>query len=78
MFNSPQTVGVIVRLEKENFQVLNMHGTLIHVKPQAVHKKKENRRAMALDYEQNTIQAKDIVMNIDGPHSVRTAFFFFY
>jgi len=23
---SPQTVGVIVRLEKENFQVLNMYG----------------------------------------------------
>ena len=67
---SAQTVGVIVRLEKENFQVLNMHGKLVHVKPQAVHKKKENRRAMALDSEQSTIQVKDIVKVIDGPHSV--------
>ena len=25
IFFSPQTVGVIVRLEKENFQVLSMH-----------------------------------------------------
>lgn len=66
-----QTVGVIVRLEKENFQVLNMHGKLVHVKPQAVHKKKENRRAMALDSEQSTIQVKDIVKVIDGPHSGR-------
>lgn len=68
--HSAQTVGVIVRLEKENFQVLNMHGKLVHVKPQAVHKKKENRRAMALDSEQSTIQVKDIVKVIDGPHSV--------
>lgn len=71
---SAQTVGVIVRLEKENFQVLNMHGKLVHVKPQAVHKKKENRRAMALDSEQSTIQVKDIVKVIDGPHSVSDIF----
>ena len=58
-------------MEKENFQVLNMHGKLVYVKPQAVHKKKENRRAMALDSEQNTIQNKDIVKVIDGPHSGR-------
>lgn len=25
-FSSPQTVGTIVRLERENFQILNMHG----------------------------------------------------
>lgn len=67
----PQTVAVIVRLEKENFQVLNMHGKLMHIRPQAVHKKKENRRAMALDSEQNTIQVQDIVKVIDGPHSGR-------
>lgn len=65
-----QTVAVIVRLEKENFQVLNMHGKLVQVKPQAVHKK-EKRRAMVLDSEQNTLQIKDIVKVIDGPHSGR-------
>lgn len=47
-----------------------MHGKLVHVKPQAVHKK-TNRRAMALDTEQNAIQVKDVVKVIDGPHSVR-------
>lgn len=71
-------MGVIVRLEKENFQVLNMHGKLVHVKPQAVHKKKENRRAMALDSEQSTIQVKDIVKVIDGPHSVSSGKKLFY
>lgn len=67
-----------MRLEKENFQVLNMHGKLVHVKPQAVHKKKENRRAMALDSEQSTIQVKDIVKVIDGPHSVSFGNFFLH
>ena len=67
---SPQTVGVIVRLERENLHVLNMHGKIIKVKPQAVHKKKDSRYAVALDTEQNTIQKKDIVKVIDGPHSV--------
>jgi transcription elongation factor SPT5 len=66
-----QTVGVIVRLEKENFQILNMHGKLVHVKHQAVTKKRDTRRAVALDSEQNQIQVKDHVKVIDGPHSGR-------
>ena len=56
-----QTVGVIVRLERENFQVLNMHGKVVSVRPQALQRRKENRQAVALDSEQNTIQRKDIV-----------------
>nr|XP_006824005.1 PREDICTED: transcription elongation factor SPT5 isoform X2 [Saccoglossus kowalevskii] len=67
----PQTVGVIVRLERESFQVLNMHGKLNNVKHQAVSQKKESRNAVALDAEQNNIQVKDIVKVIDGPHSGR-------
>lgn len=67
----PQTVGVIVRLEKESMQVLNIHGKLVHVKPQALTKRKENRNALALDAEQNSIQSKDIVKVVDGPHSGR-------
>ncbi|CAG2162644.1 unnamed protein product [Oppiella nova] len=66
-----QTVGVIVRLEKENFQILNQNGKLVHVKHQAVSKKRDSRRAVALDSEQNQIQVKDHVKVIDGPHSGR-------
>lgn len=67
----PQTVGVIVRLEKENFHILNMHGNVVKVKHQSVSKKKDTRRAVALDSEQNQIQVRDIVKVIDGPHSGR-------
>lgn len=69
---SAQTVGVIVRLEREIFQVLNMNGKVVEVKPQALHKKKEYRNTIALDSDQQTIQRRDIVKVIDGPHSVST------
>uniref|UniRef100_A0A8C5FE73 DRB sensitivity-inducing factor large subunit n=1 Tax=Gadus morhua TaxID=8049 RepID=A0A8C5FE73_GADMO len=65
----PQTVGVIVRLERETFQVLNMHGKVMTVRHQAVNRRKDNRFAVALDSEQNNIHVKDIVKVIDGPHS---------
>ncbi|XP_078489937.1 transcription elongation factor SPT5 isoform X4 [Ciona intestinalis] len=63
-----QVVGVIVRLEKEYFQVLSMHGKVKHMKHQAVTRRKDTRFAMALDAEQNSIQCKDIVKVIEGPH----------
>ncbi|KAL0849644.1 hypothetical protein ABMA28_013899 [Loxostege sticticalis] len=67
----PQTVGVIVRLEKENFHVLGMQGKVIECKPQALQKRRENRFTMALDSEENTIQKRDVVKVIDGPHAGR-------
>ncbi|XP_048581601.1 transcription elongation factor SPT5 isoform X2 [Nematostella vectensis] len=64
----PQTVGVIIRLDRDTFMILNQHGKVIQVKHQAVTKRRENRSAVALDAEQNTIQVKDIVRVVDGPH----------
>ena len=67
----PQTVGVIVRLEKENFQVLSMHGKIVDAKPGSLIKYRENKNTIALDSQQNTIKRKDIVKVVDGPHSGR-------
>ena len=50
-----QTVGVVVRLEKEALQVLDMHGRVVRVKSQAVHGKRNSKFAIALDSEQNPI-----------------------
>lgn len=66
-----QTVGVIVRLERENFHVLSMHGKVVEARPQGLTKRRENRNAVALDSQQNTIQKKDIVKVVDGPHAGR-------
>lgn len=66
-----QTVGVIVRLERENFHILSMHGKVQEARPQGLTKRREFRNAVALDSQQNTIQRKDIVKVIDGPHAGR-------
>lgn len=65
-----QTVGVIVRLEKEHLQVLNMHGKVVRVKHQGIHGKKDSRFAVALDSDSNNIMVQDMVKVVDGPHSV--------
>ena len=69
--HSPQRVGVIVRLEKESFQVLTMEGKVQSMKHTAVTKRRDNRFAMALDSENNNIQKNDVVRVVDGVHSVR-------
>lgn len=66
-----QTVGVIVRLERENFHVLTPHGKVIECKPTALQKRRENRSTFALDVSQNQIQRKDIVNVLEGPHAGR-------
>lgn len=49
-FYSQQTVGVIIRMEKETFKVLTQHGKEISVKQHAVQPRKT--RAVALDSHQ--------------------------
>lgn len=63
-------MGVIVRLERENFHVLTPNGKVIECKPTALQKRRENRNTFALDVSQNQIQRKDIVNVLEGPHAV--------
>ncbi|EDW74795.1 uncharacterized protein Dwil_GK15869 [Drosophila willistoni] len=67
-----QNVGVIVRLERENFHVLGMNGKCIECKPTALHKRRENRNTVALDADQNQIRRRDIVKVMEGPHAGRS------
>lgn len=70
IFVSPQNVGVIVRIEREKMHILNMAGKLVESKPQSLNKKKEHRNTIGVDALGNSIQRKDIVKVIDGPHTV--------
>ena len=63
------TMGVIVRLEKETFRVLNMHNKIITMNHQAITKKKPNKYAATLDSENKTINVNDIVKVMDGLNS---------
>ncbi|CAG9767727.1 unnamed protein product [Ceutorhynchus assimilis] len=64
-----ETVGVIVRLERENFHVLNMHGKVVESRPSSLQKRRINRFTAALDSYKNSLHRRDMVKVIDGPHS---------
>lgn len=63
-----QTVGVIVRLERDCFHILSMYEKIIKAKPGSISKKHSHRKT-SLDCQQNLIEVKDIVKVIDGPHA---------
>lgn len=65
-----QTVGVIVRLQKENVEVLNMHGKVVSIHPKAILSKKNSKYAKAIDSQANTIQDGDFVTVVDGQYAV--------
>lgn len=67
---SAQTVGVIVRLEKEMFRVITMNNKLVNINSQAVTKKRPNKFAAALDSENKTVSPNDIVKVIEGVNKV--------
>lgn len=71
----PQTVGVIVRLEKENLQILTQQGRVRPYKSQAVTKKGESSRGgpSALDKDDHRLTIKDQVLVVDGPFKGKTA-----
>lgn len=64
-------MGVIVRLERENFHVLSMSGKVVECKPTALQKRRENRNTMGLDLDHNQIRRRDIVKVLEGPHAGR-------
>jgi transcription elongation factor SPT5 len=65
----PQTVGVIVRLEKEAFKVLTQHGKEVNAKPHALQLRKS--RGVALDSRQvkivGTLNPRTSPLNIPVP-----------
>ena len=72
MFYSSETVGVIVRLEKEVFNVLSMTGKIVECRPGVLQKRRLHKLTGAFDSYHNTIHRKDMVTVVDGPHSGRS------
>jgi len=63
-----QNVGVIVRLEKEAFQILNQRGKQERFRSATIQRRRDSHNAVALDGDQNPIRRNDKVKVIDGPH----------
>jgi transcription elongation factor SPT5 len=72
---SANEVGVIVRVGREDFTVVNNHGIAREVRPEELRGKKNSMsaRAVALDVQGNQIRVGDSVNIAEGPHKGKTA-----
>ncbi|KAL9190857.1 hypothetical protein ACHAXT_000563 [Thalassiosira profunda] len=72
---SANEVGVIVRVGREEFTVVNNHGIAREARPEELRGKrnKPSDRAVALDVQANQIRCGDLVTIVEGPHKGKTA-----
>lgn len=72
---SANEVGVIVRVGREDFTVINNHGIVREIRPEELRGKRNStsQRAVALDVQGNQIRASDSVNVVEGPHKGKTA-----
>lgn len=68
-------VGVIVRVGREDFTVMNNHGIIREVRPEELRGKRNSSssKAVALDAQGNQIRVGDSVQVVEGPHKGKTA-----
>lgn len=72
---SANEVGVIVRVGREDFTVINNHGIARDVRPEELRGKRNqtSNRAVALDVQGNQLRTGDQVNVAEGPHKGKTA-----
>jgi len=72
---SANEVGVIVRVGREEFTVINNHGIAREARPEELRGKrnKASDRAVALDVQANQIRCGDSVTIVEGPHKGKVA-----
>jgi transcription elongation factor SPT5 len=72
---SANEVGIIVRVGREDFTVINNHGINRDVRPEELRGKRNqtSNRAVALDVQGNQIRCGDQVNVAEGPHKGKTA-----
>ncbi len=60
------TAGVIFKIERELFQVLDQSGQIVHVQPHQISGKRDSTRAVALDSNGTEMRRGDAVRELDG------------
>jgi len=72
---STNEVGVIVRVGREEFTVINNHGIVREVRPEELRGKRNStsKRAVALDVQGGQIRVGDNVSVVEGPHKGKSA-----
>ena len=63
---SQQTVGVIYRVERDSFRVLDHNGQVRLVQPHQITMRKDNRRVISTDANGHELRVGDNVKETDG------------
>jgi transcription elongation factor SPT5 len=58
-------------VDKDQYTILDQHGSSRTIRTQEITQKRDTKRAVSLDANQNTIQVGDLVEVISGPNTVR-------
>lgn len=66
LFLSFYTVGVIVKVDRDTFRVLDQNGEVRTIQPHQITNKRDSKRAVATDANGNSIQSGDTVIEKDG------------
>jgi len=67
---SQQTVGVIYRVERDSFRVLDQNGQVRLVQPHQITMRKDNRRVISTDANGHELRVGDNVKETDGEVSL--------
>eukprot|EP00013_Stygamoeba_regulata_P001552 CAMPEP_0177634116 /NCGR_PEP_ID=MMETSP0447-20121125/3199_1 /TAXON_ID=0 /ORGANISM="Stygamoeba regulata, Strain BSH-02190019" /LENGTH=1069 /DNA_ID=CAMNT_0019135821 /DNA_START=2162 /DNA_END=5372 /DNA_ORIENTATION=+ len=70
---SPQQVGVIVRVDRDSFNLLDNAGNVQSIRLAEIGRKRNDRDAVAFDKNQNPIAINDIVSVVDGKYKGKQA-----
>ncbi|WFD34863.1 transcription elongation factor spt5 [Malassezia cuniculi] len=65
----PQTAGVIFKIERESFRVLDQNGEAVTVRPHQISMRRDSARAVAIDHDGNEIRDGDMVKEVEWPLS---------
>ena len=65
----PQTAGVIFKIERESFRVLDQNGGAVTVRPHQISMRRDTARAVAIDHDGNEVRDGDMVKEVEWPLS---------
>ena len=67
------TVGVIVKVDKDQYKIVDQDGGIKTVQYAEITQKRDSRKAVALDVNQNTLHSGDVVEVLVGEHANKQA-----
>jgi len=68
---NPHTVGVIIKVERDSFRILDNNGTVQTIRLQEIGHKRNSKDTVAFDNRQNPLSQGDIVKVLDGQYKGR-------